>query len=267
MLLFILGILLKLTGVVLLLSWLLFTQWSLRKAKGFKEILSMQRWFFVVTFLGIFGILTQFWMFFPAWYFRNKKKRYFSWWLDDSRYDKNRPSGLKEDFEIYLNGRKETFWVSYLWHLRNMIWNKQNKYRVKPQTIPINDLGKPIGNQNIVIKHLIKDTIKKYDGTKLIVDGIYGQFAGLKYWKNGKSTWNTMNGEQISKEKSILGTGFYFYLNEDQPIEDNQLNWTFTSCKLVKYWFFWKRWRTIQLGMKQKGYSRQLKYQKNIEWK
>jgi hypothetical protein len=256
MILTILGIILKVTGISLLLFWLLFTQWSVRKAKGWEENISMQRAFFVIAFLGVFGIYTQWIMFFFAYPFRNNKFRPFSWWLDDSRLGNYLGSKWAKDYYIHLNGRKETFWVAYLWHMRNMIWNLASKFRVKPQTITE-------GNQNIVITRMITDTIRKIDGTKLDVDGIYGQFAGLKYWKDGVSTWQTMNGEQISIEKSIIGTGFYFHINGDQPEEDNQLNWTFTSCKKVKTWFFGYRWITIQLGMKQRGYSRQFKYQKD----
>lgn len=251
---------LKAIGIVVTLLWVLFTQWSLRKAKGKKEQLSMQRAFLVVVPLGVFGILTQWIMFFFAYPFQNMKFRPFSWWLDDSRKDSTRESGWAEDYEVHLNGRKETLIIAYLWHMRNMIWNLSSKFRVKPQTITE-------GNQNIVLTRVIKDTIRKIDGTKLPVDGKYGMFAGLKYWKNGVSTWQTMNGEQISSDKSIIGTGFYFHLNGDQLEDDNQLNWSFTTCKKVKTWVLGTRWLTIQLGMKQNGYSRQLKLQKNQEIK
>lgn len=251
---------LKAIVIINVLLWLIFSQWSFRVAKGWREQLSMQRAFLVVVFLGTFGILTQWFMFFLAYPFRNMKFRPFSWWLDDSRKDSSRESGWAEDYEIHLNGRKETFIVAYLWHMRNMVWNLSRKFKVKKQTITE-------GNQNIVLTRVIKDTIRKMDGTKLPVDGKYGMFAGLKYWKNGVSTWQTMNGEQISADKSIIGTGFYFYLNGDQPQDDNQLNWSYTTCKKVKTWFLGTRWFTLQLGMKQKSYSRQLKLQKNQEIK
>lgn len=253
-------LLLKSIILLYLLTWVTYTIWNLTIIKNSKEFKSMQRWFLVVTFLGVFGILTQWIMFFPAWVFRKAKKNPFWWWLDDSRIDTTRPSGWAEDYEIHLNGRTETIWVAYMWHMRNMIWNLQSYFKVKPQTITS-------GNQNIIITRMIEDTITDGYLNKLDVDGEYGQFAGLKYWKDGVSTWQTMNGEEISLQKSIIGKGFYFYINGDQPIEDNQLNWTYTSCKLVPFLFFWKKWRTIQMGMKSKGYSRQLKYQKMKPWK
>lgn len=258
----VLGILGIIVITLLLIGWIIFSKWTSRNTESKEEKKSMQRWFRIVLLLGVFGVGTQWIMFLPAWYFRNKKKRYFSWWLDNSRFGDYKGSIYAKDYFIHLDGRKETFWIAYWWHLRNMVWNLQNKkiFKVKPQTIKE-------GNQNIKITRVIEDTIQKKDGTKLVVDGIYGQFAGLKYWKNGKSTWDTMNGEQISAEKSILGTGFYFYNNNDQPLDDNQLNWTYTSCELAPFLFFWKRWRTIQLGMKQKGYSRQFKYQRQKPWK
>ena len=229
MILTILGIILKVTGIVLSLLWLVFTQWSVRKAKGWKENLSMQRWFVNVAPLGVFGIYTQWIMFFFAYPFRNLKFRPFSWWLDDGRLGNYKSSGWAQDYYEHLNGRKETFWIAYWWHMRNMIWNLQNKkiFKLKPQIITI-------GNQNIHIVRMIEDTLTNLEDnrTKLDVDGIYGIFAGLKYWKNGVSTWQTMNGEEISKQKSIVGTGFYFLEGADQ--QKPQLNWTYTQTKKVK---------------------------------
>ena len=242
---------------IYVIIWCVFTIWNIIKFT-FKETLSMQRWLFVITTLGIFGILTQWIMFFPAWWMKEWKFNLCWWWLDDSRYDKNRTSGLKKDFEIHLNGRKETILVSWNWHIRNMIWNLNSKFKPIPQTINQ-------GNQNIYITHLIEDTIRKIDGTPLDIDGIYAQSAGLKYWKDGVSTHNTNNGEQISKNKSILGTAYFFYKNGGQ--KQNQINWHYTSCKLRRYWLFWKRWRTIKLGMNQNRYIKTLKYQRPIEWK
>lgn len=257
----VLWVVLKIVAVLLLVAWITFTQWSFRKTKGLKEKKSMQRWFAMVASLGIFGVLTQWIMFSLAWLFRWNKNRYFSWWLDDSRFGNYKGSPWAKDYYIYLNGRAETFWIAYLWHMRNMIWNLQSKFRVLPQKIKI-------GNQNIYITHLIKDTIRKVDDTKLDIDGIYGQFAGLKYWKNGVSTWDTMNGEQLSIQKSIIGTGFYFYMNSGLTIkEKNQLNWSYTSCTYIKKGPLKGYWMTIQIGSKQKGYSRQFKFQKDIEWK
>lgn len=247
-------------GSLLTILWSIFTTWMILNTESRAERASMQRWFFVVSLLGIFGILTQWIMFFPAWIAWKNGSKLFNWWLDESRFDNNRLSGLAEDYEIFLNGKRPTMWVQWLWHMRNMIWNFQNSYRVLPQTIKE-------GNQNIELKREIYNFI--WTGNLKVLDpyGIYGQFAGLKYWKNGISTWNTMNGEAISLEKSIIGRTFYFYENADQNLKDNQLNWTYTQCKYVTFFFFWKRWRTIQIGMKQKGYSRQFKYQKKKLWK
>jgi len=260
----ILLVLLKLTGAFLAIAWVLYTQWNIRVTKSWKEFTVMQRWFLVVATLGIFGVYTQWLMFWPAYLLRNRKWNPFIWWLDNDRLGNYNGSKWKQDYYEHLNGRKETWWIAFLWHMRNMIWNLQSKkiFKVKPQTIYF-------GNQNIYIVRMIKDTITnlvldtsiaKYG--KKEVDGKYGQFAGLKYWKNGVSTWQTMNGEAISSEKSIIGTGFYFYMNGAQPTEDNQLNFTFTQTKLVKTLFGGMRWRTIQIGSKQSGYSRQFKYQK-----
>lgn len=247
-------------GSLLTILWSIFTTWMLFNTESRAERASMQRWFFVVSLLGIFGILTQWIMFFPAWIAWKNGSKLFNWWLDESRFDNNRLSGLAEDYEIFLNGKRPTMWIQWLWHMRNMIWNFQNSYRVLPQIIKE-------GNQNIKLKREIHNYLVDGDLNLKNPYGIYGQFCGLKYWKNGISTWQTMNGKEISVEKSILGKAFYFYKNADIPYEDNQLNWTFTQTKFVKLFLFLPRWRTIQMGMKQKGYSRQLKYQKNKPWK
>lgn len=260
----ILGIILKVTAVLLFLGWVIFTKWSFRNTVVWAEKMSMQRWFMVVAFLGVFGIYTQWIMFIPAWIFRYSDNRYFSWWMDDSRFGNFNGTPWSEDYYYYLNGRAETFWIAYMWHMRNMIWNLQNKkiFKVKKQTIYI-------GNQNIKIVRGITDELYDLTGSfiKKNTEGIYGQFAGLKYWKDGKSGWQIMNGDKISSIHSIVGNAFYFYENAEQPEKYNQLNWTFTETKLVKTWFGGMRWRTIQIGMKQTGYSRQFKYQKNIEIK
>lgn len=257
---------LKILGIitisVLVILWAIFTKWSFKNSELKAERLSMQRWFMIVAFLGVFGIYTQ-WIMFPlAWQFRNKKNQYFSWWLDDSRFGNYNGTPWSKDYYYHLNGRAETFWVAYAWHIRNMIWNLQNKriFKVKKQTIYI-------GNQNIKITRGILNKLTDLNNIPKDVEGMFGQFAGLKYWKDGKSGWQIMNGDKISSKHSIVGIAFYFYENEDQGKEDNQLNWAYTECRLVKTWFFGYRWRTIQIGMKQTGYSRQLKYQKDIEIK
>ena len=64
------------------------------------------RWLFVIVGLGLFGILTEWALFFPAWLFRNVKFSPFWFWMDDSRLSDIRESGYSEDYEIHLKGKK-----------------------------------------------------------------------------------------------------------------------------------------------------------------
>lgn len=212
------------------------------------------RWLFVVLGLGLFGILTEWALFFPAWFLRNVKFNPFWFWMDDSRLSSIRESGYSEDYEIHLKSKKETIWTAYGWHMRNRVWNLDSLFKPKKQVITI-------GNQNIKVVEFVTDNLHKFniESTKVKQDGIYEAFAGLKYWKGGVSTWNTNNGNMISIEKSILGKGFIWYK------VGKWFGFRYSSCKFVNY-VIWKGWRTLKFGTNSKRFLFSIKFKKDKVW-
>ena len=87
--------------------WIIFTITGIL-TYGFKKTFAVNRWLFVIVGLGLFGVFTEWIMFFPAWGMRNVKFNPFWIWLDDSRFSSIRESGYSEDYEIHLKGKKET---------------------------------------------------------------------------------------------------------------------------------------------------------------
>ena len=220
---------------------------------GYKKTYSVNRYLFVVIGLGVFGILTHWIMFFPAWYFKDKNINPFWFWLDNSRLSDVTESGYSLDYEIYLSNKKETILTAYKWHLRNRIWNLDSLF--KPKKIDYTE-----GNQRIHIEEYVYDDLKRYDGTKIVQDGIWEAVASLKYIKDGVSTWQTNQGQYISKAKSIIGRGFIWYS------VGNWLGFRYSECKKVKF-LFWTFWVTIKIGTNSKRYGFTIKFQKDKQWR
>jgi hypothetical protein len=220
---------------------------------GASEALVVQKWLIISSLLGAFGIITQWIMFFPAWFLKDWRYNPFWWWLNDSRFS-DRESGYAHDYEVYLNGIEENIWIAYKWHNRNPIWNLQELFKPNAQDVET-------GNQDVWVHEMPIDNLHHlYDIDVLKQHGPYEQWAGLKYWKNGISTWQTNSGSDISLDKSIVGEGLMFYWVDDK------MYFRYSSCKVVRYFIFWKRWRTIKLGYNRYRYVRTLKYQKLQSW-
>lgn len=215
-----------------LLVWQLLGLWLLIKGFNKRERKSVNRWFLTISLIGLFGIATEWILFFPAWWQRKYgKNSLFWWWMDDSRYDILRPLGLAKDFEVFLNGREETVWLAYKWHRRNRVWNLYTSYSPK-QT------GK------LKVVKMVSDNLT-INGEKVKQTWPWAPMARLKYWKNGKEGSQVNNGDDISKRHSIFGDGNFWY-------EDNgKLYFRYSILEKVRplyFLFLWKGWRTIQMG-------------------
>ena len=166
-----------------------FRNWS----KAFAKI----RWWTVIYFVGIFGILTQWIMFFPAWFCSNLKFNPFWIWLDDERFKiypfPNRHKIYSQDYYEFLNGREETIWTAYKWHMRNRVWNLDSLLRPRK------------GERKI--KKIVVDKLTMYF-KKVDQRQDWIPMARLKYWKDGKDGNQVNSGEFISIKYSIFGKGY-----------------------------------------------------------
>lgn len=190
------------------------------------------KWFFVVFFVGVFGLLTS-WLFYPL---RVLTGFNLFWiWDDSTKY--NSDGSFKEDYQIYLKG-KETFIKKYKWHvLRNRVWN-------------LNNLFNPKQGEETDFK-FITDSLYRND-KKVVVGGKYVEFAGLKYKaKNGENPWQVNRGDEIDFKYSTIGKSFITYKIGDKKY------FRYSSCKKhLGYWL------TIKLGTNKDRFILTLKLQK-----
>ena len=146
--------------------------------------------------LGIFS-LTSFVVYPFAWLLRNFKYNPLWIYLDDSSYEYN--NGLKfraKDFAIFMRGRKETLYTSYLWAgVRNRIWNLRSLSFLNPKQGREIVYGTP------------KGYLTRNDDEVSVLE-----FAAWK-WLNskGEGTWNTNSGVKINWEKSTIGYSSVYY--------------------------------------------------------
>jgi hypothetical protein len=200
------------------------------------KIISFIRWFFVVFFIGLFGILTA-WLFYPLWNLTHWKV--FWIWEDSTKYKED--GSHKEDYRVYIEqlGGKETFKVKYKWHaLRNRIWN-------------LNSLFTPKKGVEIIEK-LVTDKLYR-DGKKLTMGGKWQEWAGLKYKADeGQDPWQVRMGDEIDFKYSNIGTSYFWYKVK------GRLFWRYSTCRNVfgKYWF------TFIAGTNNKRYVISIKIQK-----
>lgn len=165
---------------------------------NFRKAFAKARWWTVIWFVGIFGILTEWIMFFFAWFTRKIPviKWVFWIWMDDSRIET--VSGEKmyaPDYHMYLGGQKETLWKAYAWHMRNRVWNLDSLFRPRK------------GERKIVETVVDELTMNGYIINQEAV-GNFCPMARLKYWNDGIQGSNVNKGAFISKKFSIFGKGY-----------------------------------------------------------
>jgi hypothetical protein len=227
-----------------------------------------KRWFKGFFWLGALGFLTSWFMFFPAWWSRKRGDRSMFWgWMDDSRLDDNTSHGYSMDYYSFLlryKKTKEDIWVAYKWHKRNACWNFKERLGGGLDT----SFPNHVGNNNIIPLEIEIDNLHKYDGTKLRQNGAWVIKAGLKYIPQDPSEdiWQVMQGDEISKETSIIGEGLIWYKVHGSDL----LYFRYSECKIVEYKIFgitiWKGWRTIAQSTG-KTIGLNFKHQKIKPWK
>jgi len=199
----------------------------------------------LILLIMLFGIITEWFMFPLAWLCRNWKFNPFWIWLDDSRLTE---TGLAPDYLVFLeiyDTNIETFWLAYRWHVqRNRVWNLLDLFIL------------PIGDETVI--DLKIDKLYR-DGQKIKQGGRWAQVAGLKYKaKGGQDSWQVNIGEEIDYKYSILGTGYITFFKGDS----SKKYWRYSQCKIVRYFIFWKRYRTLKFGAGNRRYIIACKYQK-----
>jgi len=207
-----------------------------------KKLLIYLKWFVIAIPMGIFGIITAP-IIYPLWDLTHWK--IFWWWGNSSKYKED--GSYKEDYKVYIynHGGKETFWVRYLWHgWRNRIWNMHTLYKKE---------GDGTGNTELEI--IIDDLI--LNGKKVQDGGKWPMVCGLKYKViEGQDPWQGWVGDEIDFKYSILGKSLIWFK------DDGILSFRYSQCKVVRYWLFWKRWRTIKIAIYKDTHTFSWKYQR-----
>ena len=170
-------------------------------------------------------------------------------YLDDGAY--NEDGSFAKDYRLWLinnGGLKETFIQRYKWHaFRNSMWNLVD--RIKPKS------GEEVIYDMKINKLMFKDK------PLLIDNDSYPYVAAIKFIdEEGNSGWNVNQGEYISYDYTIHGTSYFYYKR------GGTLYFRYSQVKVVKYLFFWKRYRTIKLGTNKHRYVLSLKYTKLKDW-
>lgn len=198
----------------------------------------------VVSGFGSWSI--KYWLLYPLWLS-----------MDDTRLDKNRPSGLAVDYEVYLDNYRFRWIGVLIWHIRrNTVWNLVELFQPPKQEVRN-------GNQDIVITKMIHDNLTNGEGTDIVQDGPYAAGAGLKFvGKSGQDPWQVNTGDIISSKHTIIGEGEFEYLIGDWQ------GWRYTRCRIVSPWWFFgaERWRTTYKGTNANRYSLKWKHQKLKPW-
>lgn len=173
-----LGIFINIYGVgLVLLLYFIF---------GFNNFLLV--WLLISVFLlPIAIILDGLGKFSPLWFM-----------MDDGRFKKDK---LSEDYKNWLDGRLINFITTWLWHIRNRIWN-------------LLSLFDKHGDEYMVEE--IKNTLVLKDKPIVLADqnGFMenDNFAGLKWiTKQGKESFQTHSGVKISQKFSIFGIMKLYY--------------------------------------------------------
>ena len=229
------------------------------------------KWFIVVIPIGLLGIATSWLFFIFAWIWSKGIKKFnpFWFWLDDTRFDRSIISGYAKDYQVTLEQRgltEENFKVAYYWHVaRNRMWNLKQLFKL-PNHLLYNSEGKLIGDNNIEVIDYRIDNLHKYDGTPVHQNENWVAMARLKYkGQPGQDPYQVNRGNEISKEYSILGTGYIIHR------VGKWIGWRYSQCKLVEYKIFgkviWKGYRTIAIGSNGYRYVDTIKHQGIKPWK
>jgi hypothetical protein len=208
----------------------------------FRKAYAKAKWWTVIYIIGIFGILTEWFMFFPSWYTRKIPlvKWLFWFWLDDSRFKSELSVDLynkySEDYYEFLDHRPETILTAYQWHMRNRVFNMQSLFRPKK------------GERNIV--ETIVDNLTM-NGQKIDQGLTWIPMARLKYWDDGLEGPQVNSGAFISKKHSIFGKGYIW------ETIGNRLTFRYSFLKLI-----FGLWWNFVAGENDKRFALTLKIKK-----
>lgn len=132
-------------------------------------------------------------------------------------YDDEVPDS--KDYQSWLKGRKETFWLMYQWHaLRNSAWNLQVSLKPKKG-----------------LKKVVRS--KGYHSRNGNYDISVFEMCVMK-WLDENYNFSWYKGKYLSLEHSVIGKMFVWYTI------DNTLYWRYSYVKKI----FGKIWLEFQIG-------------------
>ena len=184
--------------------------------------------FFSAPFIAPLAILMENPVFNPFWL-----------WLDDGMYDEKRESGLAEDYERWLNGRKQTFWIKYVWFgFRNTFWNFKRFFFKKDAVYYAKTIYQ--NNMRMNDKFIFAS---RHDG-ELVK---YNQ-PGLKWvGKDGTEHPQNFSGDEIGYKYSILGI-IEMYFEDDK----GRYYYRYMVCRKWAMMFGKQLWITFKYGTSEK---------------
>ena len=218
--------------------------------ESFKKVWAWVRWFLIVIPLGVLKMVTAPLLYPLADLMKSWRFNVLWVYLDDSAY--NEDGSFYKDYRLWLinnGGLKETFIQRYRWHaFRNSMWN-------------LVEIIKPKEGKEIVYDMKINGLMLKDEPLLIDNDSEHPYMAALKYVDRfGNSGWNVNGGKYISYNHTIHGTSYFYYKI------GNRVYFRYSQVKIVKFLFFWKRYRTIKLGTNKHRFVLTLKYSKLKDW-
>lgn len=216
---------------------------------NFRKAWAKIRWWTTIYVLGVFGVLTEWVMFFPAWFTRNIPilKWVFWIWMDDSRFKDKKNKVYSDDYWEFIDGdyTDERIWQAYKWHMRNRVWNLDSLFRPRK------------GERKIV--ETVVDRLYM-NGQKVDQSLSWIPMARLKYWEDGVEGSQVNSGAFISNRHSIIGRGYVW------ETVGKRFTFRWSECKEVKF-LFWHFWRIMAFGENDKRFVFTVKFKALKQWK
>lgn len=216
----------------------------------FKKSIPWVKWFLITIPLGLFKSITAPLLYPLADLMKDWRFNILWVYLDDGAY--NEDGSFAVDYNLWLinnGGLKESFIQRYRWGaFRNSMYN-------------LVDLIKPKQGKEIIYDMKINELIFKDKPLLIDNDSKYPYMAALKFIDSqGNDGWNVNQGDWISFNHTIHGTSYFYYKVQ------NKIYFRYSQVKVVKYFLFWKRYRTLKLGTNPYRYIISLKYSKLKSW-